>query len=569
MTLAPVILEVIANRLEEIQRIMAYRLFHTGYSTILRESFDGSAGLTSAEGALVGTSGAILHGCCYANFVHAILARYSATEIAPNDTFLSNHPYLGGVSHAPDMAVATPVFVDGRIVAFCTSMGHKPDVGGLAPGSSSSMSRSAFHEGILVPPVKIAHGGREDEGVRAILTANSRTPDLLIGDIRGQIGCTRIGVELMEQLCAEYGSDTVTAAMVELSAASARLLKTRLAALPDGEAEAENFLDGDSVSDKPVRIHVRIAKYGSNLTLDFSRSSPQTLGPANCVPQAAKSAAAAAILSFLDSTITYNAGVLDNVAITLREGSCLNPSFPAPVNSYMPSVHLVFNSVLEAMSHLAPDRAIAQSGLGLGAVSFGYTETRTGESHIQYELLEVGLGGTPKGDGASLVHPVAIHETIQPIEVLETEFPVRLVEFGVRTDSAGAGEHRGGMGYVREYELLADCHFVSRLAQRRFNSHGAEGGLPPQLSRCIYNPGRPDERVLNGLDLVDVKAGGRIRLEQSGGAGWGAPLRRDRQALHDDIADGYVSIEAARSLYGADLNAATPSARDTTARAGG
>jgi N-methylhydantoinase B len=551
MTLAPVTLEVIANRLEEIQRIMAYRLFHTGYSTILRESFDGSAGLTNAEGLLVGTSGAILHGSCYANFVRAILARFPRSDIAPDDAFLSNHPYLGGVSHTPDMAVATPVFVDERIIAFCTSMGHKPDVGGIVPGSSSSMSRSAFHEGILVPPVKVVHGGREDEGIRAILTANSRTPELLIGDIRGQIGCTRIGAQLMHQLCAEYGAARVTAAMEELSAASVRLLKTRLAALPDGEAEAENFLDGDSVSDDPVRIHVRIVKTGSSLTLDFSGSSPQTVGPGNCVPQAAASAAAAAVLSFLDSSIAYNQGVLDSLAITLREGSCLNPRFPAPVNSYMPSVHLIFNGVLEAMSHLAPERAIAQSGLGVGAISFGYVKTRTGESHVQYELVEVGLGGTPAGDGASLVHPVAIHETIQPIEVLETEFPVRVIQFAIRIDSAGAGEHRGGMGYVREYEVLEDCHLVSRLAQRRFNSRGVEGGLPPKLSRCLYNPGRPDERVLKGLDAVDMKTGSHIRLEQSGGAGWGNPRRRSRQALSEDIADGYVSAEAARTAYGA------------------
>jgi N-methylhydantoinase B len=549
MTIDPILLEVIANRLDEIQQVMKHRLFHTGYSTILRESFDGSAGLTTPDGRLIGASGMTTHTGPYAKMVEAIVAKYGR-DIHPGDAFISNDPYRSGSAHTPDVATAAPVFVDGELVAFCTSLGHKPDVGGIAPSSSSAASRSIYHEGLLLPPVKLVDKGIWNEGVRSIIENNSRTPELLMGDIAGQVGCTRIGGELVEQLCRQYGTASIREAIEVLLQTSEKRLRHELAALPDGEAEAENWLDGDGVSGKPIRIHVKLSKRADSIVLDFSGSDKQTAGPANAVVQVVRSVAAGAVVAFIDHTVTYNDGVFKTIEMICPAGTVIHPQSPAPVNSYMPASHLVFNIVTAALCKLYPEKAVAESGLGVGALAFSYESAKTGKTTVQYEISQTGLGATTQVDGASITHPIMIHETVQPIEIIESEFPVLIRNFGIRTDSAGAGMHRGGIGYVKEYEMREPSHFMSRLSQRRFGAHGAAGGGAPERSHATYNPGRPNERILQGLDQVAMQAGDVLRIEQSGGAGLGDPAHRDPDKLLDDIADGYVSIEAAERHYG-------------------
>jgi len=560
MRVDSITLEVIANRLDEIQRIMKHRLFRTGYSTILRESFDGSAGIVDRHGRIVGASGMTTHTVPYAKLVEGIFAAYPLEDIAEGDVFISNDPFRGGVSHTPDVAVATPVFSDGELLAFCTSFGHKPDVGGLAPGSGSPASRSVFHEGLLVPPVKIHEAGRPNRSVLRILENNSRTPHLLLGDIRGQIGCTRIGAELLQELCTRFGRARITGAIDQLLDSSERRLRTALAALPDGETEAEKLLDGDGVSGKPIRVHVRLSKRGEELTLDFGGSDDQSQGPANAVFQVVQAAAIGAVLSIVDHSITNNDGVRRPIRIDCPPGKVVNPSFPAAVNSYIPTTHLVYNAVTEALGKLVPEKAVAESGLGLGAIAFGYTATRAGDSYVHYEIVPTALGATSQGDGCSIIFPMMIFETIQPIEIVEREFPVRMREFGVWRDSAGAGEHRGGLGFVREFEVLEDAELISRLAQRRYGAQGMNGGGAPAVSRTLVDVGGAEERSLPSLTQLSVKAGTRVRIEQSGGAGWGDPRARSRAALMADVEDGYVSLDRAAADYG------TPFVQDADGR---
>ncbi|MDB5511937.1 MAG: 5-oxoprolinase [Enterovirga sp.] len=550
MQMDPITLEIIASRFEEIQQIMKQRLFRTGYSTILRESFDGSSGLTTADGRLIGASGVSYHTVPYSMMVKWIVAHFGLDDIHPGDTFLSNDPYKGCVAHTPDVAVVTPVFADGVLVAFCTSMGHKPDVGGIAPSTSSALSRSIFHEGLVVPPVKLYARGVPNEGVQRILANNSRTPELLMGDIEGQVGCTRIGRQLMEELCARYSVPVVQAAMELLLDSAETRLRLALAAVPDGDASAENWLDGDGASDRPVKVHVTVRKRGDTLSLDLTGSDPQTLGPANAVEQACRAAATGAVLGFLDPGIPFNDGVFRAIEIDTGEGLCVSPRFPSPVNSYIPTTHILFNCVAQALGQLCPERAFADSGLGCGGFGFGYAQPGGGPTRVQYEVIETALGGTSRGDGAPMVFTVMIFESVEPIEIVETEFPVRIDDFSVRTDSGGAGIHRGGLGYCRSWRVLQDAQFSSRTSHRRFGASGIAGGGAPLPSRTTLNPGRPDERVLNGLEQLNLKAGDVIRLEQSGGGGWGDPKDRDGQALLDDVADGYVSEESARRAYG-------------------
>lgn len=549
MSLDPITLEIIANRFDEIQRIMKHRLFRTGYSTILRESFDGGAGLTDRSGRVIGASGMSIHTRPYAYFVSGILSAYGTQGVEEGDVFFSNDPYHGGVAHSPDMAVATPVFVQGELIAFCTSIAHKADVGGLAPGSASPASRSIFHEGILVPPCKLYERGRLVDSVKRILENNSRTPKLLLGDLFGQVGCTRIGAQLVQELSVREGKATILEVIEQLIDSAERRLREALKRIPDGEAKAESFLDGDGVVERPIRIALKATKQGDSITLDFTGCDAQTAGPANTVVQAVEAAAIAGLLSAVDHTITNNEGVLRPVRFILPEGTVVNPKSPAPVNSYIPTSHLVFNAVMEVMGTLVPGNAAADSGLGLGGMALGYAATREGGSYVHYEITLTGTGGTARSDGCSAIMPMLNLESVQPIEIVESEFPVRITDFSMLTDSCGPGQHRGGVGVRREFEMLEDAQLVSRMSQRRHGSKGLAGGKGPPVSRTVLSAAG-GVRDLPGLIQLPMKAGERVRIEQSGGGGWGDPRKRDPEAVLRDVDDGVVSMDSARRDYG-------------------
>ena len=227
----------------------------------------------------------------------------------------------------------------------------------------------------------------------------------------------------------------------------------------------------------------------------------------------------------------------------------VNPKSPAPVNSYIPTSHLVFNAVMEVMGTLVPGNAAADSGLGLGGMALGYAATREGGSYVHYEITLTGTGGTARSDGCSAIMPMLNLESVQPIEIVESEFPVRITDFSMLTDSCGPGQHRGGVGVRREFEMLEDAQLVSRMSQRRHGSKGLAGGKGPPVSRTVLSAAG-GVRDLPGLIQLPMKAGERVRIEQSGGGGWGDPRKRDPEAVLRDVDDGVVSMDSARRDYG-------------------
>jgi N-methylhydantoinase B len=551
MTIDPVTTEVVASRLREAASSMEYALYHSGYSPILRESRDGSAGLTDADGRVVLVGGGIqFHFMQYQIAVRAVLQRYPASRLEPGESFISNDPYKAGSSHAPDMVAVTPGFHGGKLIGFGVSVAHKADIGGLVPGSSGAGAREIYHDGLLLPPVRFQTEAGIDEAVEAILANNSRIPEILLGDLRAQVGSTRIGVERLASLCEEYGRDTVLGVMASLMDLAARRVRTELALWADGTSEAEGFLDHDgAVKDRPVRIHVRATKSGEKLSLDFSGSSPQTLGPVNLVTSTAKAVSLLAVLATTDPTVPVNFGLTDAIEFVIPPGLVVSPIHPATVNHYFPTAHLAYNVVLAALGKLNPARAVAPSGLGSGAVSIVYRKARTGKPAVLYELLNTSLGGTGTHDGTPIVMAMCHFTPGAPVEIIESEYPLRVRAFELVRDSAGAGRYRGGMGYAREFEMLEDSVLTVRSANHRFTAWGQNGGASPHASRVILNPGRPDGEELGPIETRALKAGDVIRFERSGGGGYGPPQERAAEAVRDDVRDGYVSAEAAAAVY--------------------
>jgi N-methylhydantoinase B len=552
MSIDPVTTEVVASRLREVAASMEYALYHSGYSPILRESKDGTAGLTDPSGRVVVISGGLqYHFTAYEQAVKAVLARYPAEALKPGESFVTNDPYKAGSPHAPDFTAVTPAFHRDRLIGFGVSLAHKSDIGGLVPGSSGAAAREIYHDGLLLPPVLFQTNAGTAEAIEAIIANNSRVPDVVLGDLRAQVGCTRLGVARLAALCDEYGRSVVCDVMASLISLTARRVRGELRSWRDGFAEAEGFLDHDgAIKDKPVRIHVWVSKDGDRLQLDFSNSSPQALGPVNLLACTAQAAALLAVLATCDPTIPVNFGLREAVDFTMPEGLVVNPRHPATVNLYFPSAHLTYNTVLSALCELNPARAVAPSGLGSGAVTIGYRRSRSGKPAVLYELLNTSLGGNSQHDGAAIVMAMNHFTPGAPVEIFESEYPLRVRAFELVRDSAGAGRYRGGLGYAREFEVLEDSVLTVRSSNHAFAAQGVSGGLAPPPSRVILNPNRTDREELGTLETRQLKAGDIIRFERSGGAGFGPPRERAPEAVREDVRNGYVSAQAAAEIYG-------------------
>lgn len=552
MNIDPVTVEVVASRLREATATMEHVLYHSGYSPILRESKDGTSGLTDKSGRVVMLSGGIqYHYTAYEQSVRAVLARYPMERLRPGDSFICNDPYKCGVPHASDFCAITPAFHGDKLIGFGVSLAHKSDIGGIVPGSAGAAAREIYHDGIIVPPVlfQTAHG--IEEGIEAILANNSRIGEVVLGDLRAQVGSTRIGGNKLAALCDEYGREIVLEVMERLIAASARRLAAEFLEWKDGEFETEGLLDDDVVNKgQPLRIHVVARKRADRLTIDFTGSSPQGAGPLNVGSCTARGTSAMAILAASDPTIPVNAGLNANVDYVFPPASVVNPQHPATNNHYFPPAHVVYNTVLSALIQMNPKRAVAPSGLGSGAVTIGYRKARGGKPAVLYELLNCSLGGTSAHDGVAIVMAMNHFTPGAPVEIFESEYPLRVRCFDLVRDSAGAGEFRGGLGYAREFEVLEDSVLTVRSSNHKFASKGVGGGGAPRLPRVVVNPysGNPEE--LGPIETRLLKAGDIIRFERSGGAGFGDPLTRARETVAEDVRNGYVSRDAAMQVYG-------------------
>jgi N-methylhydantoinase B len=554
-------LQVVAATLSGIVREMQNSLYRTGYSTIIRESHDASCAILDAAGRLVGQHVVLpLHMGAFPACAEALLARIVPAEMAPGDAYIMNHPYYGGSPHASDMAVLSPVFYDGRLVAFCCSMAHKPDIGGTVPGSGAGDARELFHEGLQVPPVRYVAGGEPSRAVEAILRANSRTPELVVGDLRGQVGCNRVGERRLLELFAKYGAATLEAAWQTLFAKTEERVRAAIATWPDGEYRAEATTDNDGVDlDRPLTVRVRVEKRGDGICFDFRDSDDQARGPANIRPPLVRACCYYALIGLIDPALPPNYGLVQAVEACFRAGSFLDPRWPAAVNSYMPTAQVVTEAILAALGQMLPARQVASSG-GTGALVVGGPRADGAGSYVHYEIYGSASGARPDRDGTSGLSVHLGNSQITPIEILESEFPVRLRTFALRPDSGGAGRFRGGLGYRRVYEILGESARLSlRLDRHVVPARGVAGGLDGAPGGvCLERPGAPPQALPSRLGGLALQRGDVLRVDRPGGGGYGDPRQRAAARVGVDLADGYVTAAAAAEVYSAAPNAPPP-----------
>jgi N-methylhydantoinase B len=553
MTVDPITLQVIQARLAGIVQEMQNSLFRTGYSTIIRESQDASCAVLNTRGEVIAQHVVLpLHMGAFPACAAAILKTFSLDEINDGDAFITNHPYLGGSPHAPDMGVFTPIYFRGEWVGFAANMAHKSDIGGTVPGSGSGTAREIYQEGLHLPPVKFMARLQPIKEIDAVIAANSRTPALVLGDLRGQVGAARLGERRVSELMERYGKAIILESTELLSAHTENRVRRAIAAWPDGESAGESFVDHDGIDlSKPIRIHVKVKKTGDRLHFDFSESSDQTQGPANIRPPLVRAACAYCLVALVDRFLPINHGLARCVDATFRAGSVVDPRFPAAVNTYMPTALNATEAILRALAHFVPDKRIA-GGSGSAALVLGGRDAHSQRAYVHYEIFSGGTGARAGKDGVSATAFHLSNCKTAPIEIIESEFPTRVERFEMLADSGGAGEWRGGLGFVREYRILADeVRFSMRTDKHAVEPFGSSAGLPGAKGACRINSSTKDEKALpSRFGDHRLRRNDTIRVERPGGGGLGNPLERPVEKVLEDLRQGYVSVARAQSDYG-------------------
>jgi N-methylhydantoinase B len=551
-SLDPVTLAVLKGRLEQVADEMDATLYRSAFNPIIAEAHDACHGLYDAvngDTLIQGKSGLPVFVGAMAFAVRAA-AKVAATRggMVQGDTWLFNDPYEGG-THANDFKLVRPFYRGGTLFCYLASAAHWHDVGGAVPGNYNPVATECWQEAVQIPPVRIVRAGVFDEDVLAILTANTRLPDSLWGDLNGQLSALDLGERRLGELLDEYGDATVLQAMQELRARAKTLMRAHIAALPDGVYRYSDSLDNDGVTDTPLTIALDMHVAGERLTLDFSRTSPQCAGPVN-ISRATAVAACYVGLKHLFPDVPANAGVLDAVDFVIPDNLVISAARPRPVGGYTETILRMIDVIFSATALAAPERAMAQAYGTINALSIAGHRSdpaRLGQRWVMFSFFGGGHGGHSDGDGLSHGNAPISTATIPPLEILEAAYPVRFTQWALRTDSGGDGQHRGGLGAVYELELLEDKADVYVFGERgKTKPQGIHGGSASSVNIFSYeNEGKwlnpPLKSKMVGIRL---KKGERLRLETPGGGGYGPPARRTAEARAHDAAMGYVSASA-------------------------
>lgn len=520
----PVTFEVARSALYSACAEMKAVIMRTSFSPLLSLSADLSCALMDAEGRIVAQGNDIpVHLGAVPSTIRAALGRFPCETWREGDGVLLNDPYSGG-THLPDMSLICPVFVAGRLMGFSLSRVHWPDVGGIAPGSSS-VCDDIIKEGIRVPPLKIIENGEARADILDLILANVRVPSDRKGDFLAQIA----GAERMRQrvadLVARYGADTVAEAMRDTQAYSRRLSERRLEALPDAVVAHEEPLDGDGIDENaaPV-VRVRIEKTGSRFKVDFTGSDPCVRGPVNAPIAVTSSAVFYTLLALCGGDVPPNEGVYDLAEVIAPEGTIVNASYPAPVvAANTETSSRIVDVLLGALAKAYPDRVPGGSYGSACVYTFGGVNPASGRAFVHYETVGGGAGAHPDARGAT-GHRVHMGNTMNlPVEAMEAGMPVRVLAYEIARGSGGTGRRRGGDGVRKVVEFLSDDVAASILGERTVTpARGAAGGADGAPARFTLTRAGGEVRTLSAKSGPHrLGRGDRIEMVTAGGGGWG------------------------------------------------
>jgi N-methylhydantoinase B len=541
----PVTLQVIGGALDTIAKEMAHVLYRMSYSSIIRESEDLGAGLFDAAfNTMCESDSTPMHIGSIPAYLRGIQATMRG-EWKPGDMVIHNHPYYGA-SHSPDIAVVAPVFVDGELVGFSANTAHHVDLGAAVPGGVIVDVPDVFAEGMLFTGLKLYEEGKLNRALWQFIETNNRAPTYVMGDLEAQIASAELGVRRFQELIASYGKETVFQGSRQLMDYAERMLRQRIAEIPDGEYSAEGFLDDDARNrgkTLPVKVTVRVA--GDGLEVDLAGSADQVPTAFN-VPFEGSTKVACyfafrAMLLDTHTTEEYipaNEGSFRPIAVTAPKGTIFNPEYPVAAQARFSQVQRVVDLITRALAPVLPDKITAGCSAGL---SFGgYTGLRdNGEYWVLLEVNEGSYGGRPSSDGPDTIDELMKNTRNNPIEDLGMHLPLICDRYELRDDvMAGAGKYRGGMGVIKTQRFLADglmSHEGDREEDTPWGFRGGHAGACTQIER--YNIADPDDRESLPAKFTNLpaKPGDCLEVRVACGGGYGDPLERSPEQVREDV----------------------------------
>jgi N-methylhydantoinase B len=557
----PVLVEIVEGTLASAEAEVEAAIERTARSPMIREARDFRAGIHDRRCRK-------LTGRSYSALVQPIVRDFAIDTIQPGDVFFHNDVYQseGGIGHLPDLCVTVPVHHEGEVVAFVQAFGHHDDIGGAVPGSMPSHGTSYFQEGLIVPPVRLYAEGRANLDLMRVMVRNSRLPDSLRGDLDAEVAACRLGAERIADLFVRYGRDTIEGCFETILTRTTQVFQQELLSkIPEGSYVWEDYAEHDGVD--PPRLHTQrltLTRSGDRLILDFTGTSPQARGPINHAGNYADGVFLkkwlAPILRNLADTpermaeLDVNEGVVPLIELRFPPpGTLLTPIFPAPVNARTFVILRLLGILAGALAKAtggnmpADQETIRYTGF--------YGTDAEDQPYLMREVLGGGSGGRPWADGSDTIHVVPDSKNL-PVEFTETRFPLRVERLGLAPDSGGAGKQRGGLGYRKEIRVLREAAFLSVADRSILSCWGLKGGQAGKPFRVTVDPGGPGERDLPGLVDDEVLAAGTlVRIDTTGGGGWGDPLERELELVVLDVLHGKVSPAAAESDYGVVLSA--------------
>ncbi|SDC32054.1 hydantoinase B/oxoprolinase family protein [Belnapia rosea] len=544
--LGPIEIEVIRNALTAAAAEMDVTVWRTSRSTIVRELLDYSTAVFDAEGNNLAQSARIpSHLNSMSHFLREILDRYvDPASWGPDDVVISNDPYCGG-QHLPDICAFKPVFHEGRRIAFVGTLCHHIDVGGLVAGSYAAKAIEIFQEGLRIPPLKLIENGRRNEGVWAMIRQNIRKPDLLLGDLQSQIASLEVGAAALRRLAARYGAEGMIEAGRRILDMSEQAMRAAISRMPDGTYEFTDWLDDDGIDlDKPIRLHVALTIRGDSISVDLSGCSPQVQGPTNATLASSNAAVMFAVMCACDEPFAANAGCYRPIGTIAPEGSVVNARAPAPVVHRIAVTHRLLNAMFGALHQAVPDR-IPAAYYGNSYVCTFQTVAADERREVLVEIEIGGTGAHPRKDGVNALSAGMHNNSNIPIEMIEAQAPLTITRYALLPGSGGAGEHRGGLGLLREWRVDSPrCFFTANMDRFVHAPYGLAGGAPARVGKLVLTRDGAESPVPPKSDNLPLRQGDRIRLETSGGGGFGDPARRLPGAVARDQALGYVSRAA-------------------------
>ncbi len=544
--------EVIHGALVYAAEEMGIALKKSAYSPNIKERMDHSCALFDSQRRLIAQAEHIpVHLGSMALGVREGIAAYSG-RLDPSDMILLNDPYISG-THLPDLTLIAPIYQGSRLLGYAANKAHHTDIGGKAPGSLAGDSTELYQEGLIIPPVKFVKAGIIDSELSWLIRSNVRTPEIQMGDLRAQIAANNIGIRRVLELAGKYGADDLNSAMEEIMDYSERRMRAVISSMPKGVYDASDFME-DVPNVGLAAIRVKVTVDGDGITFDYSGTCPQVEAPINAPLGVTIAGIYYTLITVTDPTIPVNDGCFRPITLHIPEGTIMNPRRPAPVaGGNVETSQRNVDVLMKAFSEITPGRVPA-AGLGtmnnvsVGGIRLDWTPWTF------YETIGGGSGGRPDGDGVDGVHVNMTNTMNTPIESLEAYLPMHFVSYGLRPDTGGAGEYRGGCGIERSWTLTAPKAILSILAERtKIQPWGLEGGKGGALGEYKLIKKNRETLSLPSKCTIQIEEGDTLIVHTPGGGGYGNPWRRKPQAVLRDVLNGLVSLESAEGCYAVSI----------------